>query len=138
MMSYLLTAIYAKLSGSAIHTDVGGRVYLDQSPDKPTFPYVVFFVVSSVPDQNIFDENFSNTIIQFSLVSSSSSVTEISKMYADLKLLYDGCSLTITGSTLLWMKETNLVTIVDEIPTTTGTTKVKVWHVDYEIFTNLN
>lgn len=112
-------------------------MYLDQAPDKPTFPYVVFFIVSSVPEKT-FTEDLSETLIQFSIYSASSSATEISAIYAALKTLYDECSLTITGSSLVWMKETNLVTMTEDMTTTTGTTTIKHWAVDFEVKTSLN
>lgn len=136
-MNNLLTAIYGKLAGSTLTTAIGGRMYLDQAPDKPTFPYVVFFIVSSVPEKT-FTEDLSETLIQFSIYSASSSATEISAIYAALKTLYDECSLTITGSSLVWMKETNLVTMTEDMTTTTGTTTIKHWAVDFEVKTSLN
>lgn len=136
-MNNLLTALYGKLAGSALSTAIGGRMYLDQAPGKPTFPYVVFFIVSSVPEKT-FTEDLSETLIQFSIYSSSSSATEVSAIYAALKTLYDECSLTITGSSLVWMKETNLVTMTEDMTTATGTTTLKHWAVDYEVLTSLN
>jgi uncharacterized membrane protein (GlpM family) len=136
-LNNLLTAIYGKLAGSTLTTAIGGRMYLDQAPDKPTFPYVVFFIVSSVPEKT-FTEDLSETLIQFSIYSASSSATEISAIYAALKTLYDECSLTITGSSLVWMKETNLVTMTEDMTTTTGTTTIKHWAVDFEVKTSLN
>jgi uncharacterized membrane protein (GlpM family) len=132
-----LTAIYGKLAGSTLSTAIGGRMYLDQAPDKPTFPYVVFFIVSSVPEKT-FTEDMSETLIQFSIYSASSSATEISAIYAALKTLYDECSLTITGSSLVWMKETNLVTMTEDMTTATGTTTLKHWAIDFEVKTSLN
>jgi hypothetical protein len=128
-LNNLLTAIYGKLAGSTLTTAIGGRMYLDQAPDKPTFPYVVFFIVSSVPEKT-FTEDLSETLIQFSIYSASSSATEISAIYAALKTLYDECSLTITGS--------NLVTMTEDMTTTTGTTTIKHWAVDFEVKTSLN
>jgi len=136
-LNNLLTAIYGKLAGSALSTAIGGRMYLDQAPGKPTFPYVVFFIVSSVPEKT-FTEDMSETLIQFSIYSASSSATEISAIYAALKTLYDECSLTITGSSLVWMKETNLVTMTEDMTTATGTTTLKHWAVDFEVKTSLN
>jgi len=136
-LNNLLTAIYGKLAGSTLSTAIGGRMYLDQAPDKPTFPYVVFFIVSSVPEKT-FTEDMSETLIQFSIYSASSSATEISAIYAALKTLYDECSLTITGSSLVWMKETNLVTMTEDMTTATGTTTLKHWAIDFEVKTSLN
>ena len=136
-MVNLLTAIYSKTSGSALSSDVGGRIFLDRAPDGCEFPYVVFFVVSGVPDRT-FSEHYTNTLIQFSLFSASSSAVEITDMYADLKALFDEQPLTITGSTLVWMKENNLTTMADDITVADATQAVKSWHVDFEVLTSLN
>jgi hypothetical protein len=120
----------SKISGSALSTDVGGRIYLDNAPeDAAEFPYIVFFIVSGTPDKT-FTENFTDILIQFSLFSDSSSVAEIADMYADLKALFDECTLSITGSTLVWMVETNLTTMVED--------EIKHWAVDFSIKKSLN
>jgi len=136
-MKNLLAAIMTKVSGSSLSSDVGGRIYLDQAPEGCEFPYAVMQIVSDVPDHT-FTEDFENIIIQFSLFSSSSGATEITGMFADLKTLFDECSLTITGSTLVWMKRTNLTTMVDDITVSDGTQQVRHWAVDYEVMTSLN
>jgi len=136
-MNNLITAITSKLSGSSLSTDVGGRIYLDRAPDDCAFPYVVFFVVSGTPERT-YTEHYTITLIQFSLFSASPSAVEITGMYNDLVSLYDECTMTITGSTLVWMKEQNLTTMVEDITATDGTQNVKHWAVDFEIMTSLN
>lgn len=131
-MKNLLTAIYSKFSGSTIFSDVGGRVFLDQAPEGTEYPYIVYSIVSDVADWQ-FVENFEDVVIQFSLFSSSESATEISTMYADLKTLFDDCSLTITDNTLLYFQRDNLATFVEDITTLEANTKVKHWAVDYSI-----
>ncbi len=131
-MNNLLTAIMTKISGSNLSSDVGGRVYLDQAPDACEMPYIVFFIVSDVPD-NTFEEFLEDILIQFSLFSSSSSATEITTMYTDLKALFDDCSFLITSNTLLWFKRSHLTTMVDGITAPTGTVGVRHWAVDYSI-----
>lgn len=130
-MDELIKAIVSKLSGSTISTDVGGRIYLDRAPDGCEFPYIVYFIVSSVPDW-MFTERFENTLIQFSLFSNSESAVEITTMLKDLKALFDECSLTITGDALIWFRRQNITTMVEEITTASGTQNVKHYAVDYE------
>ncbi|PKN20887.1 MAG: hypothetical protein CVU71_03660 [Deltaproteobacteria bacterium HGW-Deltaproteobacteria-6] len=130
-MDELIKAIVSKLSGSALSTDVNGRVYLDRAPDSCEFPYIVFFVVSSVPDW-MFTERFEDTMIQFSLFSNSESAVEITTMLKDLKSLFDDCSLTITSDTLVWFRRQNIATMVEDITTTAGAQAVKHYAVDYE------
>lgn len=136
-MLNILTAIKSKFTGSTLSTDVGGRIYADEAPQGVQCPYVVYFVVSSVPDRT-FTERYANTLIQFSLFSSSGGVTEIATMYNDLKTLFDECSLTITSNTLVWMREQNLTTMINEVTTVDGLQTVKHWACDYEILTSLN
>jgi len=133
----LLTSIYSKFSGSAFSTDVGGRIYLDEAPSGCEFPYCVYSIVSGVPD-DVFNKKGRDVLIQFSLFSSSSGATEITTMYNDLHSLLDDQSLTIppTGTVtdvLVWMYETNLVTMVEEITTTAGIQTVKHWAADYSL-----
>jgi hypothetical protein len=128
-MNNLLTAIYGKTSGSALSTYVGDRIYLDEVRQDIVLPYVVFFIVSGMPDKT-FTEHYTDTMIQFSLFSDDESGTEIQTMYGNLKTLFDECALTITGSTLVWMRESNLTTMVED--------GVKHWAIDYELLTSLN
>ena len=140
-MNNLLTAIMTKFSGSDFSSDVGGRIYLDQAPDGVEFPYCCFFIVTGSPDKT-FTEHYTDTLIQFSLFSASAGAAEITTMYKDLKALFDECALTIppTGTatdTLIWMREANLTTMVEDITTASGTQAVKHWSVDFEIRTGL-
>lgn len=136
-MDNILKAIYGKLSGSTLSTDVGGRVYLDEAPQGCQFPYIVFFVVTAVPDKT-FTEHYTDTVIQFSIFSSSSSGVEISGIYNDLKALYDDCTFTITSNHLVWMREQNLTTMINEVTTVDGLQTVKHWAVDFELKTSLD
>lgn len=131
-MVNLLTAIYSKTSGSALSADVGGRIFLDRAPDNTEFPYVVFFIVSGVPD-DVFTKDGESVLIQFSLFSASSGATEITNMYKDLKALFDDCSLTITSNTLQWFKRENLTTMIEDITTVNGAQQIKHWAVDYNV-----
>ena len=133
-MKALSTAIYGKLAGSALNTDIGGRLYKGRAPQSPTFPYVVYMLISDVPD-NTFVERMEDVLMQFSLFSSASSSGEVEDMYTHLKALYDDCSLTITGETFIWMKRQNAILMVEDYTTLEG--NVSIWHyaVDYSIYT---
>lgn len=131
-MNNLLTAIMTKTTGSALATAVGSRIYLDQAPEKAAFPYVVFFIVSAVPDDT-FSEDMDDVYMQFSLFSSSKGATEITGLYNNLTALFDDCTFTLTGGTLLRFERENLTTMIEEITTTAGTIGVKHWSVDYRI-----
>lgn len=51
-MLNFLTALKSKFTGSALSNDVGGRVYLDEAKQGAQFPYVVYSIVSGVPQDN--------------------------------------------------------------------------------------
>ena len=138
-MKNLFTAIYNKTSGSLLAGDVGGRIYLDRAPQGAAYPYMVFFVVSGMPD-NAFNKNGEDILLQFSLFSASESMVEITSMYAHLKTLFDDCSLTIppTGTvtdTLIWFRRENLTTMVEDVTLNDASVSLKHWAVDYTILT---
>ena len=134
-MLNLTTAIYGKLSGSALASHISTRLYKGRAPENATYPYIVFMVVSNVPEKT-FSEDFETTVIQFSIFSSTSGSTEAENIYTDLKTLYDECAMTVTGSTwFYWMKRLNAILMVEDHTVKAGT--IQVWHyaVDYEIMT---
>lgn len=133
-MNYLFTAIMTQTVGSLLSTDVGGRIFADEAPEGTQYPYVVFSLISDTPEKT-FTEDFEDIILQFSLYSISKGLAEITDMFADLKTLFDEKSFAITGSTLVWMKRVNLVTMIDDITTPEGTIGVRHWAVDYNILT---
>jgi hypothetical protein len=128
-----LTAIMTKIAGSALSSDVGGRVYLDEAPQEVEFPYIVFFIVTGSGDDN-FTDNIDDLLIQFSLFSASKGAAEISGIYNNLETLFHDCELTATGYNTVWMKRENLTTMIDEVDQS-GTPRVKHWAVDYRLIT---
>ena len=134
-MLNLTTAIYGKLSGSALASHISTRLYKGRAPENATYPYIVFMVVSNVPEKT-FSEDFETTVIQFSIFSSTSGSTEAENIYTDLKTLYDECAMTVTSSTwFYWMKRLNATLMVEDHTVKAGT--IQIWHyaVDYEIMT---
>jgi hypothetical protein len=137
-MNNILTALATKMSTSTFLTNLSGRIWLDSyQGDLPIiYPYCIYSVVTA-PLEKTFTEEYRNTLIQFTICSSSSSAVEITGLYGDLKTLLDDQSLgTITSNTLVSMKEENLVTTTEEITASDGSQVIKVWHVDYEIITS--
>lgn len=69
--SELKTAIYNELkSAGDFNTNIGGRIYFQQAPDKPTFPYCVYSIFA---DTNTFDSGnqWEEPFVQFSLFDNS-------------------------------------------------------------------
>jgi len=133
----LTTAIYGQLAGSVLSTAVGNRLYKGRAPDGADYPYIVYFVVTDMPDRT-FTEDYENVIIQFSLFSTASGTTEVEDMFTHLKTLYDEKPFTITGSTLIWMRRANTSFLVEDHTTPTGTQQVFAYHCEFQVLTSLD
>lgn len=136
-MKELTTAIWGKLSGSTLAGYISNRLFKGRAPDDADYPYAVYMVVTNTPERT-FTEDFENTTIQFSLFSISSGTTEIENMYSALKGLYDEQPLTITGSTLVWMRRDNAVFSVEDHAVVGGTQRVWAYHVDFSVKESLD
>jgi len=135
----LTTAIFAKMTTSSdLYTDIGGRLYKGRAEEGAEYPYVVFMVISDMP-QKTFSEDYESVLIQFSLFSIASGSTEIEDMFTHLKALYDECSLSITGSTLVWMKRQNASLMVEDhtnLALPGGLQRAWHYSVEYEVLTS--
>jgi hypothetical protein len=134
-MKELIQAIFSSFnSGNDFYNAIGGRMFSPQAPEGTPLPYAVLKIVSSTPERT-FTEYFRDALMTISLFSQFDNevATEIEDLYEYQRELFDEKPLTITGFSLLWMREVNLTTITDELTTTAGVTPVKAWHVDYEI-----
>lgn len=131
-MNNLLAAIMTKCAGSALSTEVGGRIFLDEAPEGSVFPYVVFRIIAS-SQQDTFKNWIEDTLIQFSIYSISESAAEITAIYADLMALFDWSALTVTGGTCIWCVRQGLVTMFDDVTTAAGTVGARHWAVEYSI-----
>lgn len=138
-MKNLLTSLFNKWQGSALSSDVGGRIFpKNTAPIGTQYPFILYFNIPAGVEKT-FSEEFNNYLFQFSLFSDSESLVEISTMYDDLIALFDDCSLTITGSTLLWMRKTGSPNMADdEVTTVNGASTVTHWAQDFEICTQKN
>lgn len=104
-MKALFDAIFAKLSGSALSTAIGGRLHFTIAPQGGTLPFVVYEMVSGVPEWT-FTEEMESVRVQFTIISDASSAIEAENIYGNLTALYDDCALTITGYKAIWMQRT--------------------------------
>lgn len=131
-MKALSTGIFTKFTGSALSTALGGRMYKQRAPENTTYPYCVYYIIVSTPD-NTFTENLEDVLVQFSLFSSASSSDEIGTLLDTLTALYDDCTLTITGATPVYMQRANITPTVEDHVTTSGTVEVWATHIDYDV-----
>jgi len=108
----LATGIYSYSQvASAFKTAIGGRVYQVRAPQTPTYPFVIFFFVSDVPDyyftapsdnkQVIFNVQF-----QFNVYSKSTSVGEVNTIADALVDRFDFASLTVSGYNVFKLERT--------------------------------
>jgi hypothetical protein len=124
-MKNLTTAIYLKFTGSALDTLINGNLFKSEAPENTDMPYVVYFVVSDIPEYPG-GKTIEKFDIQFSIFSSASSSSEVEDILTTLRALYDDCVLTITGNTPIYFIRENFTAMRDEITTTAGT--AGVWH----------
>jgi hypothetical protein len=142
VLTNFCTAFYGKfteLTGGAHNSffnAVSGQLFEDEAPEGIQYPYAVYRIIVA-PKERTFSEVYSNIMLQLSIFSSNPDSSEIKEAYAYAGQLFDEKSLTITGSTLVWMRETNLAVIMEEHTTPTGTQSVKAYHITFEVRTSL-
>jgi hypothetical protein len=107
-------------------------MFFDEAPEGLEYPYVIFSIISDLPDWFL-NGKFEETLMQFSIYSISAGLTEITGILTNLRALYDDCSLSISGETLINFQRGNLMAMTDEITTTAGTETLKHWAQEYEI-----
>lgn len=133
-MIALKTAIYGKMAGTPLATAIGSRLHDGRAPQNPTPPYVVYFIISTVPDRT-FSEDMSDVILQFSIFSIASGKTEILDINAKLIALYDKCSITASGWKQIFMELASGEGEVTDYPadTITGTGESFQSDVDFNV-----
>jgi len=137
------TALYSRFTAApgGVHNDfynaIGGRLYEDRAPQGTSYPYAVYLIVSALKEKT-FSEEYTNFLIDISIFSSASSSSEIKLAYHYARELYDECEFSITGSTLVWMKESNLTTLREDHTTSSGTINVRHYAIEFEIKTSLD
>lgn len=137
------TAFYSKFtavdgtgSQNAFYTAINGQLFEDEAPEGTQYPYAVYSVVAA-PKERSFTEIYTNILLQLSIFSSNMDSSEIKGLYQKAAALFDECSLSVTGSTLVWMREENLTTLIEEVTTPTGTDRIRAYHMDFEVKTSL-
>lgn len=111
-MNALFTGIYAKLAGSDLNTAIGGRLYLNIAPQRVSYPYVVYSMVSSMLGWDFAHEQ-DEFILQFNIYSQSKSSSEAGTILGHLKTLYDDCSLTVAGYTHYFMQREQVISLLE-------------------------
>jgi len=114
-MQVLFTGLYNKyLSNAALKAVITG-FYFTEAPQDAVMPYVVYNLVSNVPDWT-YTEDMENSLLQFSIFDDHSSSTTINDIYTKLTALFNWCSLSVTGYSHIYMKrEFNILTRENDI-----------------------
>jgi len=135
----LRNAIYAKCSGSTLDTLINGQIYYGKAPFGTRFPYVVFSRVTGNIEKT-FTEEYDLPLIQFSVFSATpTSSNEAHDIAEAVKALYDECSLTISGSTLIWMRlQSDVGPIDDDSISQDGADGGWACHLDFECMVSKN
>lgn len=110
-MNVIKTGIYnlfVATSGSpathnSFYTAISGRQYFGEAPQGATFPYCAWGFVDKTDLIN-FTSDKNKVILQFDIVSNSSTSEEIGNLETYLKALYHRSSPTITGYRVVHMR----------------------------------
>lgn len=114
-MQVLFQGIWNAYNGNAALKAVVTGMYLTEAPQGAVYPYIVYHLISNVPNWT-FTEDAENTLIQFNIYDDSSSSTTINDIYDKLTALYNWATLTVTGYSSIYVKrEFNNLTRVNDI-----------------------
>jgi len=114
-MKELFTGIYSKYNSNEALKAVITGFYFTEAPQDAVMPYVVYNLVSNVPDWT-YTEDMENSLLQFSIFDDHSSSTTINDIYEKLTALFDWCVLTVEGYSHIYMKrEFNILTRGNDI-----------------------
>ena len=106
-MEDLFKGIYTKFTSStgasSLYANLTGGLYNTKAPQDTDYPYAVFYLISDVPHWT-FDTTMENSLIQFTIYDSHSSVENICSLFEKLKTLYDWTSLTLSDNYPIYMK----------------------------------
>ena len=115
-----------------IYTDMGGRLYYERAPYDPTYPYCVYQFIAEKPDW-YFGETTPDTVeelmVQFTIYDKRENGLSTMEGYVNhLHSLYDWCSLTISGYTLMSMQRMSSVppTELDDVRQAMTTYRLKM------------
>ena len=91
---------------NAFYTAIGGRFYYEEAPQRTTFPFATYTMISAAPDWS-FDRDQHIMIIQIDAFSEATGMTEITTIQAALIALleYKDTTLSVSGYSFIYIKE---------------------------------
>jgi len=117
---------------NSFYTDIGGRLYNTYAPEGTTLPYAVFQHISSRPDDT-FTEKLDDILIQFTIFPTSASSSEIHTAMDDLKALFDKCTFSVTGSSIVEFRRGGEGLTSEEFETVDGLQRGWSYYVEYNV-----
>jgi hypothetical protein len=143
VLTNFCTALYSKFtavdiggSQNAFYTAINGQMFEDEAPQGTQYPYATYSIIDA-PKERTFTEIYTNISLEISIFSANMDSSEIKNLYQKASALFNECGLTITGSTLVWLRETNVTSVVEEITTMPGTDRIRTYHIEFEAKTSL-
>ena len=112
-----IKSFFSANSTHAFYTGIGGRLYFRRAPQKVTFPYVVFFMVTGSPDY-YFDGSptLQSLSYQFSVFTKGGSAEDAETISKNLMALFDAAAITVTGWTVTsWKRVLDAPSPPDEV-----------------------
>jgi hypothetical protein len=117
---------------NAFWLDITGRLYNTYTPEGTVMPYAVFQHISSRPDDT-FTEKLDDILIQFTIFSTSASSSEIHTAMVDLKALFDKCTFSVTGSSIVEFRRGGEGLTSEEFETVDGLQRGWSYYVEYNV-----
>ncbi len=106
------TGIYNKLTSAAGTALWGTRVYADQAPAAPTFPYVIYTYASG-SDENVNPAGSFDVEYQVECWGTALSQARSGMTYINAALHHQ--TLTITGTSNFWTVQRGLISTVENV-----------------------
>lgn len=138
-MKFFYTALMTKFNATVagVHNDfwnnIGGRLFQGEASEGTVFPYVILLHINN-NQIDTFKNKIDDIVIQFSVFSEKASSVEVHDIMTHLKALFDDCTFTISGGTLIHMFHLNDGPLLREEISGPSQLGIKViWHypVDY-------
>jgi hypothetical protein len=111
-------------------TAIGGRLYQEVAPEHATYPYCVFDTIVNTQNDT-FDTEMDDIIIQFSIFSKEVSSVEVHDAMTHLKALFNDCIFTVSGGTVVCFYRLNSGIEREEGSTPSAAEMVWHYHIDY-------
>jgi len=100
----------------AVYNNVSGQIYNTEAPQSATEPYIVFSLPSNINDET-FNEETSEALIQFSIFDKNYKVSNVTTIYKNLVSRYDHAKFTSMSSSYahtFCRRELNILTRSDD------------------------